>query len=189
MITNYQRHRRTDRRTDGRHAIPRPRICTKVHCAVKTTRNSAKLTNQRVSYAFTSIARLVSMSVIFCLLPSSSIVIVVFLIFCISEQHVWELWVWIQFTGLTLPLRVTPMNNPITRIASTVAGLHFLLPLAVHAYSANFRTVFTVRRYALHGICDRNSVCLSVCLSHSWTVSTWFDLRSWFLHHMVASSF
>ena len=26
---------RTDRRTDGRHAIPRPRICTKVHCAVK----------------------------------------------------------------------------------------------------------------------------------------------------------
>jgi len=26
----------TDRRTDGRHAIPRPRICTKVHCAVKT---------------------------------------------------------------------------------------------------------------------------------------------------------
>jgi len=29
------------------------------------------------------------------------------------------------------------------------------------------------------------SVCLSVCLSHSWTVSTWFNLRSWF-HHMVA---
>jgi len=26
-------------------------------------------------------------------------------------------------------------------------------------------TVFTVRRYALHGICYRNSVCLSVCLS------------------------
>jgi len=24
------------RQTDGRHAIPRPRICTKVHCAVKT---------------------------------------------------------------------------------------------------------------------------------------------------------
>jgi len=29
-------HRQTDRRTDGRHAIPRPRKCTKVHCAVKT---------------------------------------------------------------------------------------------------------------------------------------------------------
>ena len=26
---------RTDGRTNGRHAIPRPRICTKVHCAVK----------------------------------------------------------------------------------------------------------------------------------------------------------
>ena len=24
---------------------------------------------------------------------------------------------------------------------------------------------FTVRRYALHGICDRNSVCPSACLS------------------------
>ena len=28
-----------------------------------------------------------------------------------------------------------------------------------------------------------------VCLSHSWTVSIWFDLRSWFLHHMVAQWF
>ena len=28
----------------------------------------------------------------------------------------------------------------------------------------------TVRRYALLGICDSNSVRLSVCLSHSWTV-------------------
>jgi len=27
----------TDEQTDGRHAIPRPRICTKVHCAVKKT--------------------------------------------------------------------------------------------------------------------------------------------------------
>jgi len=33
------------------------------------------------------------------------------------------------------------------------------------------------------------SVCLSVRPSHSWTVSTPFDLRSWFLHHMVAPSF
>jgi len=43
-------------------------------------------------------------------------------------------------------------------------------------------SVFTVRRYALHGLCDRNSVRLSVCpsvrLSHSCTVFTWFDLRS-----------
>jgi len=53
-------------------------------------------------------------------------------------------------------------------------------------------SIFTVRR-SLHGICYSNSVCpsvcLSVCLSHSWTVSTWIDLRSWFLHHRVAPSF
>ena len=33
------------------------------------------------------------------------------------------------------------------------------------------------------------SVRPSVRLSHSCTVSTWFELRSWFLHHMVAPSF
>jgi len=33
------------------------------------------------------------------------------------------------------------------------------------------------------------SVRLSVCLTHLCTVSTWFDLRSWFLDHMVAPSF
>ena len=32
----------------------------------------------------------------------------------------------------------------------------------------------------------RKSVCPFVCLSHSCTVHTWFDLRSWFLHHMAA---
>ena len=45
------------------------------------------------------LARLISMPVMFCLLPSSSIVIlVIFYLFStgISEQHVWELWVWIQ---------------------------------------------------------------------------------------------
>jgi len=35
VITNHQRHRQTDRQTDRRHAIPRPRICTKVQYAVK----------------------------------------------------------------------------------------------------------------------------------------------------------
>ena len=51
--------------------------------------------------------------------------------------------------------------------------------------------VFTVRRSALHGICDRNSVRpsvrLSVTLVHC-TVSTWFDLHHdfftiWQPHH------
>jgi len=41
-----------------------------------------------------------------------------------------------------------------------------------------FPRIFTVRRSALHGLWDRNSVRLSVRLSHSWTVSTWLELRS-----------
>ena len=51
--------------------------------------SSAKLTNQRISYALTTLARLVSMPVIFYLHPSSSIVILVFYLFStgISEQH------------------------------------------------------------------------------------------------------
>ena len=40
MITIHQRYKRTDGQTDRRHAIPRPRICTKVHCAVKTIKVS-----------------------------------------------------------------------------------------------------------------------------------------------------
>jgi len=32
-------------------------------------------------------------------------------------------------------------------------------------YLCKLRTIFTVRRSALHGLCDRNSVHLSVCLS------------------------
>ena len=86
------------------------------------------------------------MPVIFCLLPSSSIVILVFYLFStgISEQHVglW-LWVWIQSIGLTLPLRVTPMNNPITLITSTVAWLHFCCADSYMRSSANFRILFS----------------------------------------------
>ena len=47
--------------------------------------SSAKLTNQRVSYAFT--ARLVSMPVIVSLHPSSSIVILVFYLFSEPEEE------------------------------------------------------------------------------------------------------
>ena len=39
----------------------------------------------------------------------------------------------------------------------------------------------------MRGLCDRNSVCLFVHLSHSRTVSTSLDLRSWFLHHNYGS--
>jgi len=95
------------------------------------------------------LARLVSMPGIFCLLPSSSgpIVILVFYLFSagISEQNAWELWVWIQSesTGLTLPLRVTPMNNPVTLITSTVPGLHFCCADSYMRSSANFRIVLS----------------------------------------------
>jgi len=90
------------------------------------------------------LACLVSMPVIFCPIPSSSIVILVFYLF--STEHVWELWVWIQFTGLTLPLRVTPTNNPIT-IISLVWHWYshwatFLLPLTVYAQICKFRNSF-----------------------------------------------
>jgi len=97
------------------------------------------------------LVRLVSMPVIFCLLPSSSIVILLFLYLFstgISEQHVWELWVWIQSTGLTLHLGVTPMNNPIKLITSTVAGLHFCCADSYMCSSANFRTVFSKTKNA-----------------------------------------
>jgi len=57
---------------------------------------------------------------------------------------VWELWVWIQFTGLTIPLRVTPMNNPITLI-SPVQSLGYIFCCRwLYMYSsANFQTVFS----------------------------------------------
>ena len=106
--------------------------------------SSAKLTNQRVIYAFTSSP--FSFHVCHVLpIPSSSIVILVFYLFStgISEQHVWKLWVWIQSTGLTLPLRVTPMNNPLTLITSTVAGLHFCCADSYTRSSANFLIFFS----------------------------------------------
>jgi len=87
----------------------------------------AKLTNQRVNYMHLPLAGLVSMSDIFCLLRTSSIVILVFYLF--STEHVRELWVWIQFTGLTLPLRVTPMNNPVTLI-SPIQSLGYIFVAA-----------------------------------------------------------
>ena len=40
------------------------------------------------------------------------------------------------------------------------------LPASFHKQrNSSIMSVFTVRRYALHGICYRNSVCLSVCPS------------------------
>jgi len=96
------------------------------------------------------LAHLVSLPVIFCLLPSSSIVILVFYLFStsISEQHVWELWVWIESTGLTLPLRVTPMNNPITLYHQYSLWATFLLRWQYMRSSATFRIVFSESQIA-----------------------------------------
>jgi len=118
-----------------------------VHDIYVNKRSSAKLTNQHVSYAFTSSPLSFHARHI---LPTSkfqhsySCILLIFYTTDISEQHMWELWVWIQSTGLTLPLQVTPMNNPITLITSTsVAGLHFCCRWQYMRSSANFRTVFS----------------------------------------------
>jgi len=83
--------------------------------------SSSKRTNQHVSYAFTSSPLSFHARHI---LPTSkfqhnySWILLIFYTTDISEQHVWELWlVWIQFTGLTLPLQRNPVNNPITLIS------------------------------------------------------------------------
>ena len=86
-----------------------------------TQESSAKLTNQRVSYAFTSSPFSFHARHI---LPYSkfqhSYCCILLIFFIQTSVTAWQLWVWIQFTGL-----VTPMNNPIALITSTVAGLHF----------------------------------------------------------------
>ena len=90
--------------------------------------SSAKLTNQRVSYAFTSSPFSFHARHI---LPTSKFQYSYSCIYLftkdISEQYVWELWlcVWTQFTGLTLPLWGRPVNNPITLISPVQWGLHF----------------------------------------------------------------
>jgi len=91
------------------------------------------------------LARLVSMSVIFCILPNSSIVILLF--FYISEQHVCKLWVWIQFTGLTFPLWGTPVNNRITLIYPVQWGSIFCRWQSMRSF-ANFLTVFSASQNA-----------------------------------------
>jgi len=102
--------------------------------------SSAKLTNQRVSDAFTSSP----FSIHVChILPTSKFQHSYFTYFYISEQHVWKLWVWIQFTGLTLPLWGTPVNNPITLISPVPwVGSIFCRWQSMRS-SANFRTFFS----------------------------------------------
>jgi len=93
-----------------------------------------------------ALARLVSMSVIFCLLPNSSIVILLFsisVIFYISEQHVWKLWVWIAYSSLVWRFLFGEhqwLNNPITLISWVPwVGSIFCRWQSMRS-SANFRT-------------------------------------------------
>ena len=93
--------------------------------------------------------------------------------------------------------RISAVFGRLARCAVSQQQLRFLFRLKADvnisqgSVAANLRCdIITVRRYALHGLSyHRNSVRPSVRLSHSWTVSTWFDLRSRFLHHVVAASF
>jgi len=81
------------------------------------------------------LARLVSMLVIFCLHPSSSIVILVFYLFStgISEQHEWELWVckckytvhWFDASCSLIPLNNSMDNSYFISPVQSLAGLHF----------------------------------------------------------------
>jgi len=109
--------------------------------------SSAKLTNQRVSYAFTS-SPLSFHLVIFYLLPSSSIVILVFYLFSteISEQHD-------MCENSTVSVNtvhwfdafssVTPKNNPITLISAVQSLGYIFVAADTLRSSANFRTVFS----------------------------------------------
>jgi len=94
------------------------------------------------------LARLVSMSVIFCLPPS---ILVVYLFSTgISEQHEWKLWVckcktvntvhWFDASGSVIPLNNSILHN--SYITSTVLSWATFLLLIMRG-SANFRTVFS----------------------------------------------
>ena len=80
--------------------------------------------------------------------------------------------------------------SPITRQFSSVTHNVFCSSfLWVHATSGMYSDCcrFCARQHnAIARICDRNSVCLDVCLSHGWIVQKRLKLGSCNLHHRVA---
>ena len=78
------------------------------------------------------------------------------------------------FSAITswCPVHNVPWRKSAAEVLMTLSR-HGLTPNVVQyihstylsSLSDHLHSVFTVRRYALHGICDSNSVCLSVCLS------------------------
>jgi len=122
-------------------------ICTATHILSAATNKKVQQSWQTSALAMhLPLARSFSIPVIFCLLPSSSIVILVFYLFSTDQWTACVrlcLWVWIQFTGLMLPLRVTPMNNPITLISPVQSLGYIFCHWSVTCVSANFLTVFS----------------------------------------------
>jgi len=113
------------------------------HSGTVSQENSAKLTNQRVSCAFTHIARLVSRSVVFCLLRSASIVILVFYLFSTTSVNSTREHCQCEYSSLVWRFHFAEPQW-ITHniyITSTVPGLHFFRWQYMRS-SANFRTVF-----------------------------------------------
>ena len=112
-----------------------------------STRNSAKLTNQHVSCACTCSPFSFHVHYI---LPTSNFEHSYSGILLIFYRHQWttcvrtvSVMVWIQFTGLTFPLRVTPMNNPITLVSSVQSLGYIFCRWQYMRSSANFCTVFS----------------------------------------------
>ena len=119
---------------------------------VQKQESSAKLTNQRISYAFTSSPLSFHARHI---LPSSKFQHSYSRILLIFYRHQWiacvktVLWVWIlallntvhwfDASSSVTPM-ITPHNNYIT---STVIGIHFCCRWKYMRSSANFRTVFS----------------------------------------------
>ena len=86
----------------------------RIYCQWQQQESSAKLTNQRVSDAFTSSAFSIHVRHI---LPTSKFQHSYFTFFLYQWTACVKTIVWMQFTSLTLPLWGTPVNNPITLIS------------------------------------------------------------------------
>jgi len=95
------------------------------------------------------LARLVSMPVIFCIHPSSSIVILVFYLFSTASVNSMcencECKTVNTVHWFDASCSVIPLNNTITLISpvQSRAGLHFFCRWQYMRSSANFRTVFS----------------------------------------------
>ena len=131
-------------RTNERTNQPKRRITTPLGWGNKKIQQSWQTSALAVHLP---LARLVSTCAIFCLLPSSRIVILVYYLF--FSRHQWTTCVRTVTVSVNTvhwfdaSCSETPVNNSITLyITSTVPGLHFCRWQYMRS-SANFRTVFS----------------------------------------------